>query len=202
MLNHSCDPNIRNTFDGPYLTIYAARDIAENEEVFNCYGPNYKLMSKAERQSALHAQYCFECKCDKCRGNDDTFKKYYEYICSNDKCRSPVDMGALDAQWWTKMHSADYADEIVPKFTCKKCKKQLFLNPESLDGFFEMWQSKLDRIGHFRSDEDTSALVNFYMNATKCLGKHHELKTKMAQIILSYKMFGKHIGSQLIYVPL
>lgn len=72
LLNHSCDPNIRNRFDGMNLTIYATRRIDENEEIFNCYGPNYKLMDKDERQNALKQQYCFDCKCIKCTSNDPT----------------------------------------------------------------------------------------------------------------------------------
>jgi hypothetical protein len=38
MLNHNCDPNIRNCFDGTNLTIISSRDINSGEEIFNCYG--------------------------------------------------------------------------------------------------------------------------------------------------------------------
>jgi hypothetical protein len=73
MLNHSCEPNIRNSFDGKHLTIFAASDISEGEEIFNCYGPHWKLMSFQERQDTLRIQYNFECKCTKCTQTNDEY---------------------------------------------------------------------------------------------------------------------------------
>jgi hypothetical protein len=73
MLNHSCEPNIRNSFDGLKLTIYAATNIAENEEIYNCYGPHYKLMSYQERQDTLRLQYNFVCKCKRCVQASDEY---------------------------------------------------------------------------------------------------------------------------------
>lgn len=76
MLNHSCGPNIRPRFDGKSLTIYAAEEIPENGEVFNCYGPNYKLMSYQERQESLRLQYNFVCKCSKCEDKNDEYVSF------------------------------------------------------------------------------------------------------------------------------
>lgn len=73
MLNHSCSPNIRNVFEGKQLTIFASEDIAEGGEIFNCYGPNFKLMSYQERQDSLRLQYNFNCKCTKCIDKNDEF---------------------------------------------------------------------------------------------------------------------------------
>lgn len=73
MLNHSCSPNIRNVFEGKKLTIYATEDIAKGGEIFNCYGPNYRLMSYQERQDSLRLQYNFICKCSKCLEKNDEF---------------------------------------------------------------------------------------------------------------------------------
>lgn len=73
MLNHSCEPNIRNSFDGKKLTIFAASDIPQNSEVFNCYGPHWKLMSYQERQDTLKMQYNFRCRCTKCLQLNDEF---------------------------------------------------------------------------------------------------------------------------------
>lgn len=72
IFNHSCDPNIRNRFDGTTLTVYATRDIGKNDEVFNSYGPNYKIMAQEERKMALMQQYCFDCSCSRCSTNDET----------------------------------------------------------------------------------------------------------------------------------
>ena len=73
MLNHSCSPNIRNVFEGKKLTIYATDDIPKGDEIFNCYGPNYRLMSYQERQDSLRLQYNFICKCSKCLEKNDEF---------------------------------------------------------------------------------------------------------------------------------
>lgn len=74
MLNHSCDPNIMNCFNGMQLTIKASRDIAEGDEIFNCYGPHWKLMSYQERQRTLRLQYNFNCECLKCINRNDEFR--------------------------------------------------------------------------------------------------------------------------------
>jgi len=73
MLNHSCAPNIRNVFEGNQLTIYATEDLAESAQIFNCYGPNYKLMSYQERQDSLRLQYNFVCKCTKCLEKNEDY---------------------------------------------------------------------------------------------------------------------------------
>lgn len=67
ILNHSCDPNIRNRFVGNTLTIHATRPIATNEEVLNCYCASYKLLDDGvERRQILQQQYGFYCDCSKC----------------------------------------------------------------------------------------------------------------------------------------
>lgn len=192
MLNHSCDPNICNSFDGPFLTIYASRDIAANEEIFNCYGPNYKLMSKSERQTALKQQYCFECKCEKCSKNDQTFMKYHEYICPNEQCRSSIAIDFPERQWWHYLHDDQLMAQIMPKFSCKKCKQNLSLNPLSLKGFFEATSTENDlEFQFYRKRRKTETATSYYMTVSKCLSKYHELKTVMAQALLRYQMHGE-----------
>ncbi|KAG7205129.1 hypothetical protein KM043_005500 [Ampulex compressa] len=66
MMNHSCDPNIINSFMDQYLIIKATRDIAEGEEIFNCYGPHFRRMPREHRQEVLKSQYFFTCKCEPC----------------------------------------------------------------------------------------------------------------------------------------
>ncbi|KZC08204.1 PREDICTED: SET and MYND domain-containing protein 4 [Dufourea novaeangliae] len=66
MMNHSCDPNIINIFMDQYLIVRASKDIATDEEVFNCYGPHYRHMSREQRQKVLMSQYCFICRCEPC----------------------------------------------------------------------------------------------------------------------------------------
>uniref|UniRef100_A0A6E8VWN5 Protein-lysine N-methyltransferase SMYD4 n=1 Tax=Anopheles coluzzii TaxID=1518534 RepID=A0A6E8VWN5_ANOCL len=80
MFNHSCDPNIRNHFERATLTVHATRPIGAGGEVFNCYGPHYRLMAAAERKMLLRAQYCFDCGCERCREGDATFEQRFNMI--------------------------------------------------------------------------------------------------------------------------
>ncbi|XP_050084696.1 SET and MYND domain-containing protein 4-like [Anopheles aquasalis] len=87
MFNHSCDPNIRNCFEGSTLTVYATRPIRTGGEIFNCYGPNYKLMPASERSMCLRRQYCFDCSCDRCAaGNDTPYEECYLVRCPASSC--------------------------------------------------------------------------------------------------------------------
>ncbi|KAI5700775.1 hypothetical protein M8J75_002758 [Diaphorina citri] len=66
MMNHSCDPNIINSFSDQYLIVRAAKDIPSGTEVLNCYGPHFRRMRAADRKQALREQYHFECLCSPC----------------------------------------------------------------------------------------------------------------------------------------
>ncbi|XP_066589940.1 SET and MYND domain-containing protein 4-like isoform X2 [Prorops nasuta] len=66
MMNHSCDPSIINSFMDQHLIVKATKDIAAGEEVFHCYGPHFRRMSKDQRQEILKNQYCFTCTCEPC----------------------------------------------------------------------------------------------------------------------------------------
>lgn len=66
ILNHSCDPNIRNFFEGNVLTIRATQPIRNNEEIFNGYCPSFRLLEMAKRRQLLKDQYGFDCDCAKC----------------------------------------------------------------------------------------------------------------------------------------
>lgn len=194
MLNHSCDPNIRNCFEGRFLRIHAARDIAENEEISNCYGPNYKLMPTADRKNALKQQYCFDCSCTHCTANDDRdYEKYYEYVCPNDACRAPIKFDFVEHQWWNHLDNDVRMAAITPAFNCAKCQKSLLLNPYSLRKFFEILsqhQKDFD-FRYFRNRQFTENAIDYYMTVSKCLSKHHELKVAMSQALLKYQMQGR-----------
>ncbi|CAL1689834.1 unnamed protein product [Lasius platythorax] len=66
MMNHSCDPNIINSFLDQTLIVKAIKDIKEGEEVLHCYGVEFRRMSKVDRQESLESQYCFTCNCKAC----------------------------------------------------------------------------------------------------------------------------------------
>ncbi|KAJ8681664.1 hypothetical protein QAD02_017456 [Eretmocerus hayati] len=87
MMNHSCNPNIINSFKDQYLIVKAMRDIPVGDEVFNCYGPHFRRMGFKDRQEALLNQYCFHCKCEACtkkslRNFSDKFTKLTCIHCS------------------------------------------------------------------------------------------------------------------------
>lgn len=48
------------------IVVKALEDIAQNQEIFNCYGIDYRMMTREERQSACKKRYYFECKCTIC----------------------------------------------------------------------------------------------------------------------------------------
>lgn len=192
ILNHSCDPNIWNRFDGPNLTIYASRDIGNKEEIFNCYGPHFKLMPRTERQSALKQQYCFDCNCEKCIINDRTFEKYFDYICPNQQCRLSIPINLQEKQWWHHINDDRLMLQVKSQFHCNSCKKSLPLNSKSLQEFFELTETE-NNSGYrfFRNRNMTEAAISYYMEVSKCLSKHHELKAVMAQALLRYQMHGE-----------
>lgn len=66
MMNHSCDPNIINSFSDQFLIVRAAKDIPSGTEVLNCYGPHFRRMRTEDRKQALSEQYHFDCVCSAC----------------------------------------------------------------------------------------------------------------------------------------
>lgn len=189
LLNHSCDPNIRNSFDGQNLTIYATRPIVEDEQVFNCYGPHFKLMDRADRQSALEQQYCFKCDCDKCATDDRTIDQYYQYVCPNDGCGGTIDSSAIEKQWWLRLKEKRMCNAIATKFLCGKCDQKLILNPNTLMAFSD--QALKQEASGRRPLSVTQDLLSYYFAVAKCLCKYHELKHWMMQQIFSVKIEGK-----------
>lgn len=190
ILNHSCDPNIRNTFDGDVLTIHATRPIADGEQIYNCYGPHYKLLDRNERRSALAAQYCFDCDCPKCTSDDKTIEQYYEYVCPTNGCGAAIQFDeTVKRQWWHDIDDQNVCNAIASKFVCGKCNQQLLLNPSSLAVFFGQSLQQDEHGG--RSLTDTEDLMNYYFTVSKCLGKMHELKCWMAQQICNVKIYGE-----------
>ncbi|XP_073974235.1 SET and MYND domain-containing protein 4-like isoform X2 [Rhodnius prolixus] len=86
MMNHSCDPSIINGFKDEYLIVRAIRNIKKGEEVYNCYGPHFRRMSRQERQSSLLQQYMFLCKCEQCTSEEDFIERFTGYRCQNETC--------------------------------------------------------------------------------------------------------------------
>lgn len=88
MMNHSCDPNITNSFVNDYLVVQASRNIPKGEEVFNCYGPHFHTTKLSERQEILRNQYFFDCKCVRCSSKVEFLTKFEALKCQ--QCSGPV----------------------------------------------------------------------------------------------------------------
>ncbi|XP_028163407.1 SET and MYND domain-containing protein 4-like isoform X1 [Ostrinia furnacalis] len=90
MMNHSCDPNIINTFYKGRLVVVSARELAAGGEALNCYGPHRAREPFAQRRAALRAQYCFTCACAVCADADrrDFVHLFSAYACH--ACKGPV----------------------------------------------------------------------------------------------------------------
>ncbi|XP_039763788.1 SET and MYND domain-containing protein 4-like [Pararge aegeria] len=90
MMNHSCDPNIINTFYNSRLIIRCARELSAGSEVLNCYGPHRAREPTAQRRAQLRAQYMFACDCSACSDGDrkDFVLLFSAYACQS--CKGPV----------------------------------------------------------------------------------------------------------------
>lgn len=171
LLNHSCDPNIWNSFKGSTLTIHASRAIGEGEEVFNCYGPNYKLMDTTERRQALREQYCFECKCAKCQQvpEDKTHLQYFQ--CS--ACSEIIYTDEARNYWWRNL---DYR----PKIGCPKCGKRIS---------FRLYKEFLEQLGKVEAGEVNIAdafatVLTMFLNPK--WGYNNEMRLDSGIMVLSH----------------
>ncbi|KAJ2954066.1 hypothetical protein O0L34_g2280 [Tuta absoluta] len=90
MMNHSCDPNIINTFHNNRLIIRCARELTAGSEVLNCYGPHRARCVTAQRRAQLRAQYGFTCDCAACASPEhrDVVLLFTAYACQS--CKGPV----------------------------------------------------------------------------------------------------------------
>ncbi|KAJ8964737.1 hypothetical protein NQ314_004668 [Rhamnusium bicolor] len=88
IMNHSCRPNVTNFFICDTIIVKALEDISENDEVFNCYGIDYRGMNRKQRQIACRSLYHFECKCVICIDPSKEVDMLDSYLCP--KCKGLV----------------------------------------------------------------------------------------------------------------
>ncbi|KAM0725205.1 SET and MYND domain-containing protein 4 [Formica fusca] len=110
MMNHSCDPNIINSFLDQTLVVKAIQDIKEGEEILHCYGVDFRRMSKADRQESLESQYCFTCNCKAC-----TMPEYENFMKRFTAMKCPECNGPLLL-----------CDEHDPPMLCSDCGATVF----------------------------------------------------------------------------
>uniref|UniRef100_A0A8D8GLA4 Protein-lysine N-methyltransferase SMYD4 n=1 Tax=Culex pipiens TaxID=7175 RepID=A0A8D8GLA4_CULPI len=171
MFNHSCEPNIRNTFNKNTLTVYAAKDISVGGEIFNCYGPNFKLMCKDERKSALRQQYGFECKCSRCASkNDEAYESFEHYKCPFAKC----------SKYFMLKENADPFEKDIK---CPMCKRIIDCSTFQL---IAAGMTSEQESGYEEFDEAMDA----YSKCKTVLSEYHETKITLAHMIfLQYLPF-------------
>ncbi|CAK1553964.1 unnamed protein product [Leptosia nina] len=98
MMNHSCDPNIINTFYRNRLIIRCSRELSPGAQVFNCYGPHRARETTAQRRAQLRAQYMFHCMCSACADSErrQFVVLFSAYACQS--CKGPVTWHGKNAQ--------------------------------------------------------------------------------------------------------
>ncbi|XP_037046205.1 SET and MYND domain-containing protein 4 [Bradysia coprophila] len=182
ILNHSCDPNIRNRFNNTELMIYATRTINDGDEIFNCYGPNNKLNPRQERQNMLSQQYHFVCDCVPCQGTDEEYLNSHTYVCP---CGGNVVVVSEETFWWR-----DYTGDNPPKnIVCSNCSSPLNfgwllefrLAVEEPDCAF----NKLESVHSI--ENAVLKAISKYENSTKFMkGDINSQKLDMANMIIKY----------------
>ncbi|XP_058818584.1 SET and MYND domain-containing protein 4 isoform X2 [Topomyia yanbarensis] len=164
MFNHSCEPNIRNSFNKNMLTVYATRDIEPGGEIFNCYGPNCKLMNKEDRNSALKQQYCFECKCVRCvSGKDDEYERYEHFKCPFSKC----------SKYFLVKQNVDPFEKDIK---CPLCRRIIDCS------CFQLIASGMSNEQE-SCYEDFEDAINAYKKCSLVLSEFHETKITLAHMI-------------------
>lgn len=201
ILNHSCNENARNFFNGRTLRMFAQCNIPKNAEVSNSYGPSYKSEPTSVRQSLLMERYHFQCNCEKCTTNDGTYDVLSHHACSNESCKSQFKLDNIGFQWWDfdVLEDLRLSSEIMPLFRCKICYKMQKLNPEGLKKYFNQVRTAKDE--NVKQTDRVNCLEDaayYYLESVTCLAIGHELRLAMAEAILSLDMFdlGKQSGRE------
>lgn len=122
-----------------------------NDEIFNCYGPHYKLKKTSFRKRVLKEQYYFDCKCEKCE--TDSSKEVTDVLHCTD-CRTEYSEESLES-----------INEFIGK--CAKCGKSITLN------LVEIFMNFIDIPGK-------DNFIGEYSHMKRVLGKYNDVKFKIA----------------------
>lgn len=192
LVNHSCDPNTRNCFDGAYLKIYASRDISEGSEVVRCYGRHYKAQDTKHRKQFLMEWYCFDCKCEKCATNDKATDQYYQMHCYNCKklfVDSPFPGKVKD--WWISLKYPPYFALCLAQpnaFVCSNCGLRSF---DNLIEIRDMLELTIQTLSTFTVEERARKNITIYFGISKSLCKNHVFKIFMLPKLILHLCTGE-----------
>ncbi|KAK4872965.1 hypothetical protein RN001_014994 [Aquatica leii] len=67
MMNHSCSANVKISYIREVAVVRASEKISKGEEVFNCYGIDYRYADRQTRQDRCSQYYHFTCDCKICQ---------------------------------------------------------------------------------------------------------------------------------------
>lgn len=66
-LSHSCDPNVKASFEGNRLSLVALKDLAKGDELLISFLPaSLAGGAKNKRRNLIKEKYRFVCKCSGC----------------------------------------------------------------------------------------------------------------------------------------
>lgn len=154
LMNHSCDPNIVNSFHNCRLVVSCSRELPPNGEILNCYGPSRAREPAADRRAQLRAQYLFNCCCSACADPDrkDFVLVFNAYACQN--CKGAV-------------------LKKGGRFSCQQCKNNEF-NLERALGMREKAEDLLKHADNSTSLEDKCEKLQSALKLKQqVLHRHH-----------------------------
>ena len=112
LINHSCDPNCIQTFQGNTVVIKATKAIRPGQELTISYGPIFSKQNWEERQRTLKDQYFFTCHCDRCKDGPSDEIDLCAFKCQH--CEGPLsDLStglcpsckkSFDEKWYREEH--------------------------------------------------------------------------------------------------
>ncbi|QQP38357.1 SET and MYND domaincontaining protein 4like [Caligus rogercresseyi] len=177
MLNHSCHPNVINSFHEGRIIVRALRPIPSKSEVFNCYGPHFRRHSLLERRELLQSQYHFHCTCEVCSDESkfnfqDRFLALKCHYCAGPAgSSSPSSAPGICGDCEREQDNSDTVREVIMAY-----------------GLYKNGIDALDR-GLVR--ESLPLLQSCYQMRTEALYAHHREITEVAnQLAKAYATMG------------
>ncbi|KAJ6643346.1 hypothetical protein Bhyg_08306, partial [Pseudolycoriella hygida] len=158
------------------------RAIKEGDEILNCYGPNHKLISRAERQELLNQQYSFQCNCSSCSGTDENYLNCHIYLCP---CGADVPIFNEKSRWWRNSTKESLPKSII----CSSCSRLMKLDwIIRFRQAMEEWDCEFDNVEYSaKIDSGFLKVIVEYENACKfCKGDNNSQKVDMSSIIVKY----------------
>ncbi|XP_037299958.1 SET and MYND domain-containing protein 4 [Manduca sexta] len=169
MMNHSCDPNIINTFHNARLIVRCSRELCAGAEVHNCYGPHRARDVTAHRRAQLRAQYMFTCNCTACTDTErrDFVSLFSAYACQS--CKGPVlwsgrrahcQQCQTDFKLAKALTTVERADELMaqaerasaPEERCEKALASFKLKQQVLHRHHTALRTTADRLARIYAD--------------------------------------------------